>query len=71
MTAAVAAIAVALIGGPIMWFLARFDRRNTSQHEQNHTSLTRIEGKLDRHDQKLDRLEDKLDMHRIDPKAHK
>ncbi len=33
-------IIVALIGGPLMWFLARFDRRNTEQHGANMDSLS-------------------------------
>lgn len=28
-------IIVAIIGGPLMWGLRRFDRRNTEQHAQN------------------------------------
>ena len=44
----------AMIGGPIMWFLARFDRRNTEQHGENQKVLTRIEGKVDRLDQRVD-----------------
>lgn len=40
-------IVVALIGGPVMWFLARFDRRNTDQHNRNMEVLERIEQKVD------------------------
>jgi uncharacterized membrane-anchored protein YhcB (DUF1043 family) len=47
-------ILVALIGGPVMWFLARFDRRNTEQHGENQKVLTRIEGKIERLDQRVD-----------------
>lgn len=57
-------IAVALIGGPVMWFLTRFDRRNTDQHAQNQSVLTRIEGKIDKVD---DRLNDHITWH-IDKK---
>ena len=32
MSAAWASIVVALISGPIMWVLYRFDKRNTQQH---------------------------------------
>lgn len=67
----VAAVAVAVIAGPIMWFLQRFDRRNTDQHRENGEILGRIETKLDRHDQKLDRLDTKLDSHIANPKGHK
>lgn len=34
MSAAWASIVVALISGPIMWVLYRFDKRNTEQHGQ-------------------------------------
>jgi hypothetical protein len=47
-------ILVALIGGPVMWFLTRFDRRNTEQHGENQKVLTRIEGKIERLDQRVD-----------------
>ena len=40
-------ISVALIGGPVMWFLSRFDKRNTEQHGQNLKALDRIEQKVD------------------------
>lgn len=53
-------IAVALIGGPLMWLLHRFDRRNTEQHGQNMKVLNRIEEKVDRVD---DRLSGHIDWH--------
>lgn len=45
-------IAVALIGGPMMWGLRRFDKRNTSQHNKGMDALYQIEHKVDglRHD---------------------
>lgn len=71
MSAAIAAVAVAVIGGPIMWWLARFDRRNTAQHAENGVTLVRIEDKLDKHDGKLDRLDAKLDRHIEDKRGHR
>ena len=47
-------VLVALIGGPVMWFLSRFDKRNTEQHAENQQVLTRIENKMDRLDGRLD-----------------
>ena len=47
-------VIVALIGGPVMWFLARFDKRNTEQHGANMQVLTRIETKVDKVDERLD-----------------
>jgi hypothetical protein len=60
---ALALVAVAVIGGPMMWFLSRFDRRNTEQHAQNQDLLTRIDGKVDRLDSKVDRLDRQIDSH--------
>ena len=53
--------AVALIGGPVMWFLSRFDKRNTEQHGANMEILERVETKLDRMDGKVDRVDEKVD----------
>lgn len=71
MTALIAAISVALISGPIMWLLHRYDRRNTEQHGHNLNTLQRIEGKMDRHDAKLDHLDAKLDGHISDKRGHR
>ena len=60
-------IVVAIIGGPIMWFLSRFDRRNTQQHEQNMGILKRVESKVDRLDEKSDHLDAKVG--RLDEKV--
>ena len=57
-------IIVALITGPLMWLLYRFDKRNTEQHGQNMQVLNRVETKVDRMDGKVDRLDEKVD--RID-----
>jgi cytochrome c-type biogenesis protein CcmH/NrfF len=44
-------VVVALIGGPMMWLLTRFDRRNTEQHGANmKCSKKNIEGKIDKID---------------------
>jgi hypothetical protein len=56
-------ILVALIGGPLMWFLTRFDARNTEQHAENQKMLTRIDSKVDRLDGKVDRLDRQIDSH--------
>ena len=71
MTALITALAVALIGGPVMWLLARLDRRNTKQHGQSIDILERLDGKVDRLDGKLDRLDTNLDNHTNDKKGHK
>ena len=62
-------IVVALIGGPVMWFLARFDKRNTEQHGKNMEVLARIENKQDRMDGKVGRLDAKVD--RLDDRVTK
>ena len=47
-------VTVALIGGPLMWFLHRFDKRNTEQHGNNMGVLERIEKKVDHIDSRVD-----------------
>ena len=56
-------IAVAIIGGPMMWLLRRLDRRNTEQHRNNmdvaattlaevkaaRSDIARVEQRVDRH----------------------
>ena len=42
MSAVYVPILVALIGGPVMWLLARFDRRNSDQHANNMNVLNEI-----------------------------
>lgn len=63
-------IVVAVIGGPLMWFLHKFDRRNTEQHGENMKILQRVEVKVDRLDGKVDRVDDRLWRHMADEKAH-
>ena len=45
-------IVVAMIGGPLMWGLRQFDKRNTKQHERGMDVIYRVEDKVDgiRHD---------------------
>ena len=71
MTALITALAVALIGGPVMWLLARLDRRNTKQHGQSIDILERLDGKVDRLDGKVDRLDGKIDTHNNDTRRHR
>lgn len=47
-------LSVAVIGGPLMWFLHRFDKRNTEQHGNNMSVLERIEKKVDHIDERVD-----------------
>ena len=47
-------IMVALIAGPLMWLLHRFDKRNTDQHGENLKVLNRIETKVDKVDERID-----------------
>jgi len=46
-------IVVAMIGGPIMWGLHKFDRRNSDQHAQNLGVLSRIENKIEKLDDRV------------------
>jgi len=63
-------VTVAIIGGPLMWFLARFDRNNTKQHSSNMHVLQRIEGKVDNVEAKLSKVDDRLNSH-IDWHQHR
>ena len=56
-------IVVAVIGGPLMWFLAKFDRNNTNQHNNNMKMLERIETKVDHIETKIDKVDGRLDNH--------
>jgi len=42
MEAVIVPIAIAIIGGPMMWLLHRLDRRNTDQHDQSMKILTEV-----------------------------
>ena len=53
-------IVVAVITGPIVVMMKRFDTRNTDQHAENQKVLLRIETKVDHIDTRLD---DHIDYH--------
>lgn len=53
-------IVVAVITGPLVVLLRRFDKRNTEQHGANMQVLERIEVKVDKID---DRLDGHIDWH--------
>jgi len=60
-------IVVALIGGPVMWFLSRFDKRNTAQHDNNMRILNTLDIKAEQMNWKIDKIDDKID--KIDEKV--
>lgn len=53
-------IVVAVITGPLVVLMRRFDKRNTEQHGENLKVLNRIESKVDHIDSRLD---DHIDYH--------
>lgn len=53
-------IVVAVITGPIVVLMKKFDTRNTQQHGENLKVLQRIENKVDHIDTRLD---DHIDYH--------
>lgn len=57
---AVAAIVVAIIGGPVMWLLYRLDKRNTQQHGQSIAIIQEV--RSDMKDVKSDLLDVKADV---------
>ena len=58
--AVVIPVIVALIAGPLMWMLKRFDAHNSRQHAQNMEVLERVESKVDK---VVDRMDDHIDWH--------
>ena len=61
-------VLVALIGGPVMWFLSRFDKRNTEQHDRNMNVLDKLDIKVDQMNWKIDKIDGKVD--RIDSRVN-
>lgn len=64
------AIAVAVIGGPVMWLLSRLDKRNSTQHaaslailEQTKEMISGVDSKVDTLADKVDRLDDRIYNH--------
>ena len=56
-------IAVALISGPLVVLMSRFDKRNTEQHDRNMEELKRIGDSIDDVSVKVTKLDDRLDRH--------
>lgn len=56
-------IAVAIITGPIVVLMSRFDKRNTAQHDQNMEELLRIGRSVESVDNKVERMDGRLDRH--------
>ncbi|MGA1038204.1 MAG: hypothetical protein ACO3VQ_10395 [Ilumatobacteraceae bacterium] len=56
-------IAVAVISGPLVVLMSRFDKRNTEQHDRNMQELKRIGDSVDSVGVKVDKLDDRLDRH--------
>lgn len=56
-------VTIALIGGPLMWILARFDKHNTAQHKNNMHVLERIEGKVTTIEEKVSKVDERLNNH--------
>jgi len=56
-------IAVAVISGPLVVVMSRFDKRNTEQHDRNMQELKRIGDSVDSVGEKVDKLDDRIDRH--------
>lgn len=50
-----------------MWFLSRFDKRNTEQHDKNMRILDKLDIKVDQMNWKIDKIDGKVD--RIDSRV--
>lgn len=44
----------AFVGGPMLFLMRKFDRRNTEQHGENLNVLKSIEGKVEKLDTRMD-----------------
>jgi preprotein translocase subunit YajC len=56
-------IAVAVISGPLVVLMSRFDKRNTEQHDRNMQELKRIGDAVDDVGVKVTKIDDRLDRH--------
>lgn len=56
-------IVVAIITGPLVVLLTKFDRRNTEQHDRNMDELRRLGKSVDKVGEKVDRLDSRIDDH--------
>lgn len=56
-------IVVAVITGPLVVLMSKFDKRNTEQHDRNMEELQRIGDSVEKIDLKVDRIDDRLDHH--------
>jgi hypothetical protein len=56
-------IAVAVISGPLVVLMSRFDKRNTEQHDRNMQELKRIGDAVDDVGVKVSKIDGRLDRH--------
>lgn len=56
-------IVVAVITGPLVVLMSKFDKRNTEQHDRNMEELRRIGNSVDRVDVKVEKMSDRLNGH--------
>jgi hypothetical protein len=61
--AVIVPISIAVIGGPLMWLLTRFEKNNSKQHGQNMHVLKRIEDKVTTIETKVSKVDDRLNSH--------
>jgi hypothetical protein len=65
-------VIVALIGGPLMWVLRRYDKRNTTQHAEGQEAADRRHGETLGAITKIDeRLDHHISWHLGAPKNNK
>lgn len=60
-------VLVALIGGPLMWLLHRFDKKNTNQHAEGQAAADRRQQEtmqaIEQVGHKIDNVDQRLDDH--------
>ncbi len=59
-------VIIALISGPLMWVLYRFEKINTKQHGNSMNKINKIETSVLEISRDLSKIDTKIDIHIID-----
>ena len=59
-------VIIALISGPLMWVLYRFEKVNTKQHGNSMAKISKIENSVFVISRDLSKIDTKIDIHIID-----
>lgn len=59
-------VIIALISGPLMWVLYKFEKTNTKQHGKSMAKIEKIENSVFEISRDLSKIDTKIDIHIID-----